>query len=161
MSGARRFDRSGACWNHSKSILAARPVSGDNVTFIASSANFSNANVGKNKTVNVGGIQVTGTDAANYALASDNVTTTADISSGTSVQDTAARSLTSSSHRMRFATPYGVAPCRIAGAAHGQQETSAPPVEATRLEWTSTQVSHCRSSMAPGADIPTTLARIT
>ena len=54
-------------------------VAGDVVTVSFAAANFSDPNVGTNKTVTVTGISISGTDAGNYTLASNTATTTADI----------------------------------------------------------------------------------
>ena len=59
--------------------LSDNRVAGDVVTDTDSSANFADKNVGNAKTVTVAGISITGTDAANYVLASTTATTTADI----------------------------------------------------------------------------------
>ena len=54
-------------------------ISPDIVTCSASSASFSDKNVGTGKTVTASGITITGTDAANYTLSSNSAITTADI----------------------------------------------------------------------------------
>ena len=54
-------------------------VGGDTVTCSTSSANFSDANAGTNKTVTATGITLAGTDAGNYTLMNTTATTTADI----------------------------------------------------------------------------------
>jgi filamentous hemagglutinin family protein len=114
-------------------------VSGDDVTFTNSSANFSSANVGKGKTVTVSGLQATGTDAANYALASDSVTTTADIATGTGVQDTAVAVSYLELSPDAIATPYGVAPAASPGQLTGNKKLLHRPVEAnsTRVDFRS------------------------
>ena len=59
--------------------LTDNRVAGDVFTDADSSASFADKNVGNGKTVTVAGISITGTDAANYVLASTSVTTTANI----------------------------------------------------------------------------------
>ena len=54
-------------------------VSGDNVIFSNDLAEFSDKNVGTQKTVFVSGIGLAGTDAANYSLQNTTASTTADI----------------------------------------------------------------------------------
>ena len=54
-------------------------VSGDVFTDSYTSASFSSKHVFTDKTVNVSGISISGTDAANYTLASSTASTTADI----------------------------------------------------------------------------------
>jgi len=123
-----------------KVILASDGiVSGDDVTFTDSSANFSSANVGKGKTVTVSGLQATGTDAANYILASDTVTTTADIAIGTGVQDTAVSVAYLELSPDAIATPYGVAPAASPGQLTGNKKLLHRPVEAnsTRVDFRS------------------------
>lgn len=53
-------------------------VSGDTVTFSQSAA-FADKNAGTGKTINISGISVSGTDAANYSLTGTTATATADI----------------------------------------------------------------------------------
>uniref|UniRef100_UPI003A92B99E YDG domain-containing protein n=1 Tax=Halarcobacter sp. TaxID=2321133 RepID=UPI003A92B99E len=53
-------------------------VSGDSVTFSNTSANFTDKNAGENKTVNIAGISISGTDSSNYSI-SNTSSTTADI----------------------------------------------------------------------------------
>ncbi|RXJ88437.1 hemagglutination protein, partial [Arcobacter sp. CECT 8983] len=53
-------------------------ISGDTVTVSNTSANFTDKNAGENKTVNIAGISISGTDSGNYTISSD-TTTTADI----------------------------------------------------------------------------------
>ncbi|MCR9207343.1 MAG: YDG domain-containing protein [bacterium] len=57
---------------------ASGVVAGDLVT-IGGTAAFTDKNAGTNKTVNITGLNLTGTDAANYALASTSDTSSADI----------------------------------------------------------------------------------
>ena len=57
---------------------SANIVAGDVVNF-SQLATFTDKNVGAGKTINVSGIAVGGTDAANYALSSTNATTSANI----------------------------------------------------------------------------------
>jgi hypothetical protein len=54
-------------------------IAGDVFTAIYSSANFSNKNVGANKTVTVSGVAISGAEAGNYALSSTTASTTASI----------------------------------------------------------------------------------
>ena len=54
-------------------------IAGDTVAFTQTSATFANKNVGNGKTVSVAGMQLTGTDGGNYALANTSATTTANI----------------------------------------------------------------------------------
>ena len=63
--------------------LADNRVSGDIFNDAAAAANFDDKNVGAGKTVSVTGITITGTDAANYALASTGATTSANITTRT------------------------------------------------------------------------------
>lgn len=58
-------------------------VTNDQLTDSYGSASFADPNAGTNKTVNVIGIQVTGSDSANYTLANTATNTTANISSRT------------------------------------------------------------------------------
>lgn len=58
--------------------LAATPLASDSVTLANTSASFLDKNVGTDKTVNVGGISLSGTDAGNY-VANTTAVTTADI----------------------------------------------------------------------------------
>ena len=59
--------------------LADNRVNGDVLTDADITANFDDKNVGAAKTVTVSGININGTDAANYTLASTGATTTANI----------------------------------------------------------------------------------
>jgi filamentous hemagglutinin family protein len=58
-------------------------IAGDVLTLGSSGAAFADKNAGTGKTVTVSGITVSGTDAANYTLASGTATTTADIAKRT------------------------------------------------------------------------------
>ena len=58
-------------------------VAGDTVNFSNASAEFSDKNVGTGKTVVVGGIALSGSDATNYLLSNTLTTTTADITTKT------------------------------------------------------------------------------
>ena len=109
-------------------------VSGDSVTLTSSGANFSGANVGNAKTVTVSGIQVSGPDAGNYALASNTVTTTADISSGTGIQETAVAVGYLDLSPTAIATPYGVAPADSPGQLTGNKKLLHRPVEANQTQ---------------------------
>lgn len=60
--------------------LGDNRVGGDSLTTSYTSANFSDKNVGTNKTVTVTGIQIGGGDAGNYTLSSATASTTANIS---------------------------------------------------------------------------------
>lgn len=60
-------------------LILAGAVAGDSVTLGRGNASFDTAQAGNGRTVTVTGFTLTGTDAANYRLASDRVTTTADI----------------------------------------------------------------------------------
>ena len=60
--------------------LADDRVTGDSLTTSYGAARFAEKNVGTGKTVTVSGLQVTGTDAANYTLSTTSATTTANIS---------------------------------------------------------------------------------
>ncbi len=53
-------------------------IAGDTVTF-ANTATFADKNVGSGKTVSISGVQLTGTDASNYALTNTSATATAAI----------------------------------------------------------------------------------
>src|SRR4030095_8581933 len=55
--------------------LAEKRVSGDSLSTSSTSASFANKSVGTNKTVSVSGINVSGTDAANYTFNSTASTT--------------------------------------------------------------------------------------
>ncbi len=105
-------------------------VSGDDVTFTNGSASFSSALVGDDKTVTATGIRIAGADAGNYALASDTATTTADIKSGTGVQDTAVAVGYLELSPDAIATPYGVAPADSPGQLTGNKKRLHRPVEA-------------------------------
>jgi hypothetical protein len=59
--------------------LSDSRIAGDSITDQFASAAFASASVGRNKTVTVTGISVSGTDAANYMLQNTTATTTADI----------------------------------------------------------------------------------
>ncbi|MDE1989936.1 MAG: hypothetical protein KGI82_05650, partial [Betaproteobacteria bacterium] len=63
----------------SVSLASSGIVGGDSVSFTETSANFSDKNVGTNKTVTVLGIAASGTDATNYTLSNTSATTTASI----------------------------------------------------------------------------------
>ena len=71
-------------------------VSGDNISFTDTSANFTQADVGNNITINVAGIGATGSDASNYTLLNSTATTAANITpfilnlTGTRVYDSTA-----------------------------------------------------------------------
>ena len=54
-------------------------MSGDDLTITSASGSFADKNAGENKTVTVSGLGLSGTDAANYSLASTTAVTTADI----------------------------------------------------------------------------------
>jgi len=58
-------------------------VVGDTLTATYASASFTDKNAGTGKTVNVAGIQITGSDAANYSLAGTTTSTTANITGRT------------------------------------------------------------------------------
>lgn len=97
-------------------------VTGDSVSFTSTTANFSSSSVGNGKTVTVSGIQATGSDAGNYALASDTATTAANITSGTGVQDTAVAVAYMELSPNAIATPYGVAPSESPGQLTGNKK---------------------------------------
>src|SRR5207253_1305507 len=59
-------------------VLADNRVSGDVLTDANTTATFADKNVGTGKTVSVGGITISGTDAANYTV-NTSTTTTASI----------------------------------------------------------------------------------
>ncbi len=61
-------------------ILVSDKVSGDSITIAYSQGMFDTKNVGTGKTVTVGGIAISGTDAANYTLQNTSTTTTSAIS---------------------------------------------------------------------------------
>ena len=63
--------------------LTDNRFSGDALNISASSADFSDKNVESDKTVTVNGLTLSGTDAANYTLATSPVTATADITPAT------------------------------------------------------------------------------
>jgi hypothetical protein len=104
-------------------------VSGDSVSFISDGASFSNANVGNGKTVTVSGIQASGAGVGNYMLASNTATTTADITSGTGIQDTAVAVGYLDLSPDTIATPYGVAPAESPGQLTGNKKLLHRPVE--------------------------------
>jgi len=60
-------------------VLATDEVGGDDVTAAYTTASFTDPNAGAGKTVNVGGISISGDDAGNYDLSSTTATATADI----------------------------------------------------------------------------------
>jgi hypothetical protein len=97
-------------------------VTGDTVSFTRAAANFSSSSVGNGKTVTVSGIQATGSDAGNYALASDTATTAANITSGTGVQDTAVAVAYMELSPDAIETPYGVAPSESPGQLTGNKK---------------------------------------
>jgi hypothetical protein len=102
------------------------------VSFTSSAANFSSATVGNGKTVTVTGIQLGGADAGNYVLAGDTATTTANITSGTSIQDTAVAVAYLDLSPDAIATPYGVAPAETPGQLTGNKKLLHRPVEANK-----------------------------
>ena len=108
-------------------------VSGDSVTLTSTSATFSNANVGNDKTVTVNGLKLAGADAGDYALASNTVTTTADITVGTGIQDTAVAVAYLDLSPTAIATPYGVAPADSPGQLTGNKKLLHRPVEANEV----------------------------
>jgi hypothetical protein len=110
-------------------LASAGIVSSDSVSFVSGGANFSNGNVGNDKTVTVSGIQVSGADARNYTLASNTATTTADITSGTGIQDTAVAVGYLDLSPDDIATPYGVAPAESPGQLTGNKKLLHRPVE--------------------------------
>jgi hypothetical protein len=59
--------------------LSDNRVAGDNLTDSYTGAGFADKNMGTGKTVNVGGIEISGTDAGNYSLQNTTTSTTADI----------------------------------------------------------------------------------
>lgn len=61
--------------------LSDNRLTNDNLTVTFSSASFTSKNAGTNKTVNVYGLVITGTDADSYVLTNTTVATTANISS--------------------------------------------------------------------------------
>ncbi|MDE2212178.1 MAG: hypothetical protein KGJ83_05575, partial [Betaproteobacteria bacterium] len=63
----------------SVNLASSGIVGGDSVGFTSTSANFSDKNVGTNKTVTVLGIAAIGTDAGDYSLNNTSATTTANI----------------------------------------------------------------------------------
>ncbi len=63
----------------SVTMTSAQLVAGDTVNFSATSSAFTDKNVGNGKTVNVSGIAISGTDAANYTLNNTATSTTANI----------------------------------------------------------------------------------
>jgi filamentous hemagglutinin family protein len=104
-------------------------ITGDNVAFSSSSANFNNANVGNDKAVTVTGIVAMGSDAGNYKLASNVATTTANITSAAGVQDTAGAFGYLELSPDSIATPYGVAPSESPGQLTGNRKLLRRPVE--------------------------------
>jgi predicted permease len=60
--------------------LSDNRISGDSLTDTYSSAAFADKNVGTAKTINISGIQITGSDSANYYLSATTASTTANIS---------------------------------------------------------------------------------
>jgi hypothetical protein len=108
-------------------------VSGDSLTLTNSGANFSSASVGNDKTVTVSGLRMTGADAGNYTLASNTVTTTADVTSGTGIQDTAVAVGYLEISPSAIATPYGVAPADSPGQLTGNKKLLHRPVEANEV----------------------------
>ena len=108
-------------------------VSGDSVTLTSTSATFSNANVGNDKTVTVSGLQATGANAGNYSLASNTITTTADITAGTGIQSTAVAVAYLDLSPTAIATPYGVAPADSPGQLTGNKKLLHRPVEANEV----------------------------
>src|SRR5262249_45196484 len=58
--------------------LADNRIAGDNLTTSYTNASFATKNVGTARTININGISIAGTDAANYT-ANSTATTTADI----------------------------------------------------------------------------------
>jgi hypothetical protein len=63
--------------------LSDNRISGDDITVTFNSAGFASKNAGTNETVSVNGIVLTGPDSDSYTLATNVVTTTANISSRT------------------------------------------------------------------------------
>ncbi len=61
---------------------------GDSLTVASATGSFVDPNVGNGKTVNITGLTLGGADAANYSLASNTATTTANILSGSTVVNT-------------------------------------------------------------------------
>ena len=60
-------------------VQSAGVIAGDTVNFGFGSANFSDKNVGSNKTVTITGVTDSGTDAGNYVVDNTSLTTTANI----------------------------------------------------------------------------------
>src|SRR5439155_25382354 len=63
--------------------LSDNRVAGDSLTDAYTSASFPDKNIGTGKTVNVSGITLSGTDAANYQLSSTTASTSANITART------------------------------------------------------------------------------
>ena len=69
--------------NTTATVALSGGLTGDTLTFSDTAANFSNANVGTGKTVNVSGISIGGADAVDYTLNSTSATATANITPAT------------------------------------------------------------------------------
>jgi filamentous hemagglutinin family protein len=104
-------------------------VSGDSVTLTSAAANFASFGVGNDKTVTVTGIRAAGSDAGNYTLTGTSATTTADITSGVGIQDTAVAVGYLELSPDAIATPYGVAPSESPGQVTGNVKMLHRPVE--------------------------------
>lgn len=111
-------------------------LSGDTLQFAEGAANFQNPNVGDGKPVMVTGIQLSGSDAANYALTSTTVVTDADITgarpSAFGIGDGVLAQQQSVVGSSVLATPYGLADQETVGADTGNKKRQHEPLERNR-----------------------------
>lgn len=111
-------------------------LSGDTLQFAEGAANFQNPNVGNGKPVMVTGIQLSGSDAANYALTSTTVVTDADITgarpSAFGIGDGVLAQQQSVVGSSVLATPYGLADQETVGADTGNKKRQHEPLERNR-----------------------------
>ena len=111
-------------------------LSGDQVSFTNTDANFADPNVGNGKTVTVTGIAGSGADAGNYVVVDPTTTTTASITgaqaSAFGVDNGSLAQLQGVLGPSAIATPYGVADQDVVGSFTGNQKKQHRPIERNR-----------------------------
>jgi hypothetical protein len=112
-------------------------LSGDQVGFTDTSANFNNPYAGNGKPVTVSGIGLTGTDAGNYIVTDPITITDANITgtgyTGTGIDASWIAQLQSTLYPAALATPYGSAESDTVGVYIGNHKLQHKPIERNRI----------------------------
>jgi hypothetical protein len=112
-------------------------LSGDQVGFTDTSANFNNPYVGNGKPVTVSGISLTGADAGNYIVTDPVTTTDANITGtgymGTGIDASWIAQMQSTLYPASLATPYGSAASDTVGVYIGNHKLQHKPIERNRI----------------------------